>query len=319
MPEPDRAPHMENMDDNENFEELVGNLGDLENIKPEDLETREKPIEEPANDPGTADVITVTATAKDKTPQDAGKDPSEVIVDDAPEKTPFQKRIDELTRKFREAERRADIAETRLSERDRLSDKDKPKEKDPDPNVATEGKPNKDDFDTYEEYYEALADWRADQKIAEFKKQNEESKQKAFITQKEAEFRSKMAKGNETYSDFKDVVFDNTVPITETVVSILRESEIPADIAYFLGKNRKEASEIARMTPIQAAKAIGKIEAEILADRKENPTPAAQPTKTISSAPPPIKPVKASAVVDKDPEKMDHEEYRKWRMSRGGR
>lgn len=304
------------------FEEYVGQEGDLTGLKPEDLTAENKQVEEPSQDPGTvAEVETDTATAEDPAPveptaEDPASEGGEPPTDTVPEKTPYQKRIDELTRKRREAERRAAIAEARLEERDKLRAEENTK---PEP-IDETGKPDEDDFDTYDEYYTALASWQVEKKIAEWKKAEDDSKQAAFITQQEANFRAKLAKGTEAYEDFNEVVFDETVPITETIVSILRDTENPSDIAYYLGKNRKEASQISRMTPIQAAKAIGKIEAEIAADRAENPAPKVEPKpKPITKAPPPITPVGSTTVITKDPDKMSHEEYRKWRKEGGGK
>jgi hypothetical protein len=67
------------------------------------------------------------------------------------------------------------------------------------------------------------------------------------------------------------------------------------------------------MNPIQAAKAIARIEAQIAGASP----PANQPK--IPSAPPPITPVGGSNVVTKDPDKMSQKEYEKWRVANGAR
>ena len=103
------------------------------------------------------------------------------------------------------------------------------------------------------------------------------------------------------YADFEEVAF--TAPITDDMAQMIATSESGADVAYYLGQNRQEAERIARMPPLEAARALGTIEA-----RLSLPKP-----KTTSETPDPIEPVTPKASAGKDPSKMSMAEYRKWR------
>jgi hypothetical protein len=132
-------------------------------------------------------------------------------------------------------------------------------------------------FATNEDYVEALADQRAEQKIAE----REQRKQQAEILEtyhdKEEEVRAK-------YSDFEQVAYNPNLPITTVMAQSIQASDNGPEVAYHLGANPREAERISRLSPILQAKEIGRIEAQLAA----NP-----PVKKTSNAPSPISPVSA--------------------------
>lgn len=110
------------------------------------------------------------------------------------------------------------------------------------------------------------------------------------------------------YADFEQVALSSDVPITAQVADLIKTSENPADVAYWLGQNRAKAAQISTMSPVEAARAIGRIEAIVSAPK----------AKTQSSAPVPITPVKGgSAGTQKDPDRMSPDEYRAWREAGG--
>jgi hypothetical protein len=132
-------------------------------------------------------------------------------------------------------------------------------------------------FASNEDYVEALADQRAEQKIAE----REQRKQQAEILEtyhdKEEEVRAK-------YDDFEQVAYNPNLPITTVMAQSIQASDNGPEVAYHLGANPREAERISRLSPIMQAKEIGKIEAQLTA----NP-----PIKKTSNAPAPISPVSA--------------------------
>ena len=132
-------------------------------------------------------------------------------------------------------------------------------------------------FASNEDYVEALADQRAEQKLVE----REQRKQQAEILEtyhdKEEEVRAK-------YSDFEQVAYNPNLPITTVMAQSIQASDNGPEVAYHLGANPREAERISRLSPILQAKEIGKIEAQLAA----NP-----PIKKTSNAPSPISPVSA--------------------------
>ena len=181
--------------------------------------------------------------------------------------------------------------------------------------AETNEKPKQDDFDDYNDYTEALTDWKVDQKKVEWDKEEKAKTENATYQEKMIKLEKGIDEGFDKYPDFAEVALAKTVPITPLIKDILAETDNPADVAYYLGKNQSEAIRIGRLTPIAAAREIAKIEAEITVA----PTAPAGTPKKITDAPPPIKPVGSANVIGKDPENMTQKEYEKWREDNGAK
>ena len=65
------------------------------------------------------------------------------------------------------------------------------------------------------------------------------------------------------YPDFDAVVFAPDVPISMDMIQLMAQSQFAADIAYYLGKNKGEATKIAGMGLLDAAVAIKEIERKV--------------------------------------------------------
>ena len=132
-------------------------------------------------------------------------------------------------------------------------------------------------FASNEDYVEALADQRAEQKIAEREQRKQQAEMLETYHDKEEEVRAK-------YDDFEQVAYNPNLPITTVMAQSIQASDNGPEVAYHLGANPREAERISRLSPIMQAKEIGKIEAQLAA----NP-----PVKKTSNAPAPISPVSA--------------------------
>ena len=132
-------------------------------------------------------------------------------------------------------------------------------------------------FASNEDYVEALADQRAEQKIAEREQRKQQAELLETYHDKEEEVRAK-------YDDFEQVAYNPNLTITTVMAQSIQASDNGPEVAYHLGANPREAERISRLSPIMQAKEIGKIEAQLAA----NP-----PVKKTSNAPTPISPVSA--------------------------
>ena len=132
-------------------------------------------------------------------------------------------------------------------------------------------------FASNEDYVEALADQRAEQKIAEREQRKQQAEMLETYHDKEEEVRAK-------YDDFEQVAYNPNLTITTVMAQSIQASDNGPEVAYHLGANPREAERISRLSPIMQAKEIGKIEAQLTA----NP-----PIKKTSNAPAPISPVSA--------------------------
>lgn len=220
-----------------------------------------------------------------------------------------QKRIDEITREKHEARRelereRAEAAALRL-ELERLS-RQQPQEEvrtldngAPDPDKYAAGK-----YDP--QYLEDLATYKVEQRFQAEQKQQLAQQKQRYIVAKEAEARNNLP----DYDQTVNVVMTHPVAQQPWFGSIIADLDDPTGVGYYLGKNPEELGKIAQMSPTQAIRYIGRIEAKLEAPSVE------PPKKPVSAAPEPIAPLgsaRSSAVTQKDPEKMSMEEYAAWR------
>lgn len=105
------------------------------------------------------------------------------------------------------------------------------------------------------------------------------------------------AKGKKEFPDFTDTIsslsadlplFDGRGQPT-AAMQIVLEADNPSALLHYLGKNPDIASELADLTPIQLARRLDRIEREM------------KPTRSPSSAPKPLEPVKGTAKSDEPP------------------
>jgi len=87
------------------------------------------------------------------------------------------------------------------------------------------------------------------------------------------------------------------------VAQSLFETDSPAELAYYMGKHPDQANQLATMTPMRRAIALGRIEATMQAQVKKS-----------SKAPDPIKPIGTSETTEKTPATMSNKEYRQWSL-----
>ena len=197
-----------------------------------------------------------------------------------------KKRIDKITRQKYEAVAEANRLKAELEQmRAQLA----PKQKEPDIS----------DFDTLDEYVEAVAEYKLNQKSQEtLSKQAQQTQAQAQAQ----EWVSKVNKVREVAPDF-DEAFNNVANIEFAPIALEAVAQHPkgAEIAYMLGKDVSEAYRIAALPPSMQLMAIGEVAA-----RASLPKP-----KAVSTAPKPVKPVNSGGASNAPPEDMD--EWVKWR------
>jgi hypothetical protein len=229
-----------------------------------------------------------------------------------PESAKIQKRIGELTKKFRTAERERDFERAKRVETEAKLNELLSK-------IPTTARPVKTDFENEEDYIEALTDWKIDSKLKA--SQNKEAVEAATKDEKETVLATYtalddvMEKGKEKYSDFNDLAFATDLVLSPEVVNLSLDTEYPEDVLYYLVSNPEESERISSLSDVKAAKEIGKIEVKLTGEKAvdvESKKPTA-PTKKQSKAPAPISPVVTTGAVDKDPASMSAKEYRAWR------
>lgn len=198
----------------------------------------------------------------------------------------MQKKIDRQTAAYNAAQKAIQERDARLAE---LSNVNKPEVKEP----------SIDDFDTHEEYVNALADFRAEQRVRNkerelLQKQQQEAMNKMareranLALQQEAEYIKENPRYEASKSEFESFV--QTANVSPAVEQAIVESaflgNVPAVIDYFganNGERMDELAKISQMSPIQAGIEIYKIQQKLASkpkDVKENqplPKPVSAP------------------------------------------
>jgi hypothetical protein len=199
-------------------------------------------------------------------------------------KSSYQKRIDKLTRDKRELEARLAAIEDRVN--GKSGGKADDRSSAPPAKAEPAGKPKVDDFETYEEFTEALAEW----KIAQHQSKQTEAKQAREAEQQRKavldQWNSRADAVREKLPDYDEVLESaDDVPLAGYLQEALLESEIGPELAYHLAKNRAELERLTKLSPTSAVRELGKIEASL------SKTTAPQPKKQISTAPKPVTPL----------------------------
>ena len=258
-------------------------------------------------------------------PETAEQKPPAEQVDMTPDPASLAAEIDRLQKVREQREKEAKEAEEKAiywrkqkaeSRADYFKGRDEPKPPEPVQPAQLTPPPRKEDFDDYDKYVEALTEHKTNVKIAQWRQEEESKRSQTSYQEKIQQLTAKLDEGYQAYPDFEEVVRDPSLPITAVIRDILAESEHPADVAYYLGKNRAEAIKVARMTPISAAKEIARIEDKIMADKGNKPNPD---IPKLPSAPPPIKPIGSSNTVGTPLEKMTQKEFEEEMVRRTGR
>lgn len=212
-----------------------------------------------------------------------------------------QPRIDELTRARREAEREASYWRG-------IAQQGQAQQSAP----AAPTKPTPDKYDDYGDYVEALTDWKTEQAVA--KRMEQDSTRKVAETRSQT-FAERQVATRAVLPDYDAVVGASETPIANHVGEAILESDRGPELAYHFAKNPDVLQNLNGMTPMQAAREIGKLEATL-------PTKTAPvvPSKKLSTTPAPAnanvtqgrasQPVLATASMD---------EYMAQRKSQGAR
>lgn len=257
------------------------------------------------------------ATAPESTEVSAGEQSAEepdAETETEQKKSPsrgVQKRLDEITREKYEWKREADYW------REQATAKGDKQDTTPQPAASIPTtKPDPSQFDDYNEYVEALTDYKVMQSREKDREESKKHTEQAEQQRHQSELQQRQSKFRESatvkYPDFDDVMYSaQSVPCTENMMSAMIESDMGPDMVYFLAKNPNESARIAQLSPMTQIREIGKLEAKLSSIKPPEP-------KRITKTTEPIKTVSGAGVTHRDPNVMSMEDYAAWRMSQKG-
>jgi hypothetical protein len=214
-----------------------------------------------------------------------------------------QKRIDRAVRQKYEAEARAKMLEERVAAMEARQTVPQQQQY-----RADDQEPRIDNFDNFDQYVAAKAEYIAKKQIestlSEREKRQQAEREATERTKTVDSWNKRIAAATAEMPDFEEVLASSDVPMTPPMQQAIMESDIGPKLAYYLANNPEEAEKIAGMSPIGAIRTLGRIEERLA---------TAKPAVKTTDAPPPIKPIGASAAVSKDPSKMSDAEFAAWR------
>lgn len=225
--------------------------------------------------------------------------PEKQVLEEKPKADPVQKRIDELTKKRREAERNSEYW------------RDQAMKKQPEPKIEPVEEPLKTlaDFDYDEGKYQQhlFSKARADA-VDEAKRVIKDEQNQQTTSRKVSVFRGRETDFSKSVDDYHEVVTNPNLPINQTMADVAMEMEDGPEVLYYLGKNPDLADEIARLSPLSAARELGRIEAKMQHQKKKG--------EAVSKAPAPAPKISAVAPsTKKNVDEMTQKEFNKHRRN----
>lgn len=186
----------------------------------------------------------------------------------------------EPAKTFTQAEVDALIQKRLLKEERRVHRRIEQQQREQQQRQVLEHEPKREAFGNDEAYLQAhlehLAEIKAAAKVAE--------RERAIEAERRSEsFLEKAEKATERYPDFQSVVSNPTLAINDAMAEFIGESDLGADVAYFLGKNPIKAAQIAQLSPIKAARELARIEADLAARPKARPSNAPEPINPVGT------------------------------------
>jgi hypothetical protein len=221
----------------------------------------------------------------------------------------LEKRFSEITKQREEARKEAEAERQRrveLEQRLAALEQQAPKKE------FVDQEPQPSQFQDAFEYAKALAEYTADKRIEEMKRQEAEAKAEAERQSMIQEWSKKVESAKADLPDFDDMVASSDVIVSNEIRDAILESDVGPKILYHLAENSDFAKKVASM-PIRAAlKEIGKLEARFEAKAEEKPV-------VKSKAPAPVTPIRAASGVAETKMSSDgnwYGSYAEWKAAR---
>lgn len=184
------------------------------------------------------------------------------------------------------AEKRADELEARLKALESKAQPEKVSDTAPDPK----------DFKEPSEYWEAKIKYEAAKAVEADRAVRAEETRKSEAARLDAARIERNKAFAKTHADYDDVMADlaeHDLMVPGYITEYLMESESSAAVMYHFAKHPDVFAGIAKLSPIKAIAAIGKLEAQLekAEVKAEEPLPGEKPDVSRSRAPAPITPV----------------------------
>lgn len=213
-----------------------------------------------------------------------------------------QKRLDELTRNWRQTERDRDHWRE-LALRNQQQPAQQPQAAQGEPTLEGSG-------GDMTKFVREHAAWAAREELRKAREEEASQKKQERDRERHQKYEERVNKTRAKYEDFDDLVTDPSLSITPEMAEYIRDSEEGPEVAYWLAKNPQEAARIAQMNGRDADRALARIEARV-----STPAPAPAAPKPVTNAPPPPPTVGTASAAGK-PGVSDDASIKEWMKER---
>lgn len=218
-----------------------------------------------------AEVVKEAEAKAENTEKQADSETEETTDEAKPKGKGFQKRINQLTRNVRELERRNSALENEMQERQK-------------PAAEVKGEPKLEDYDDWGKYAKDVAKWEVNQAKGEFSQKQSEEVHRVLAVKAQDEFRDRLETYAEKHDDFHEMVEEIGPLIKGAALETLIDSKHGPEIIHHLAKNPEEAEKLSRLSPLAAAREIGRIEERLSTKSVKKTTSAPAPVKTVTGS-----------------------------------
>jgi hypothetical protein len=221
----------------------------------------------------------------------------------------FLKRLEKLNREKQQLQARLYEYEQRLSQQAQARPEAPPQAPPQAPQAQGDGRPKIDQFETYDAYVEALADWKFQQRLTQAQIEAQRQQQMAEMQRQQQElearvraYKERVAEVAARYEDWDEVTNKDVLVPPSASIAIVELDNGP-DVTYYLGKHPEVVEELHSLTPAQQIARIALIGHELK-----------NPPKVQSKAPAPVVPVGGSVASGNNlPANPSYKDYRrKW-------
>lgn len=230
---------------------------------------------------------------------------SEGEVEAEPKRKPwFQSRIDELTAARREAERQNERLQAQMLA---LLEKGNPAAEQAQPEPVTQGRPQFEDFDSYDAYTEAVAEWKFQQLMDSREQQRVQQQQAEAAAKAHDEWTGRLNAAVEKNPDLLRAVDELGPLVSPAMAEVIRTVPNGPELLAHLDKDRAEFNRIVSLPQSVQAFQLGLMAAAL---------PAAQPKQQTPSKPQPPAPLqtlRGGGAPDIDPSQMTDAQFAAWR------
>lgn len=220
-----------------------------------------------------------------------------------PVKNEVQKRIDKLT--WEKSERDREIAYWRNLALQRQEAERKPEPVKEEPKVPTLAQFEYDEA----KYQAAVMEYTRSEAARAARSEIESDRQREQAEGRVKSFRTREAEYAAKTPDYREMVYGSgfmSIPLSTEVAALIAESPDGPAIAYHLAQNLDVASEIARLSPLAAAREIGRIESKLNQPKPAPVSKAPAPPPKIEESPEVVTKVK---VDEPDSDKLSDAEW----------